>query len=245
MKTGALMVMGAVSLATAACAPPGVRHGHWGGPLKAVSRLDCPNGQGQLTLKMATPDGKSCLYASDGGAEVQLSLVPVSGDPNAALDPIEAELKTLLPPPAPSSPHSTPGNPGDLHNVNIELPGVSIHAGDQRANIHVGTVHIDADGDDDKVNIKGGPSSGGKGGFSVLANDGGAIIRTVSGGPDVRTTLILTSDQAGTQGWRVVGYEARGPRTGPLVVATVKVKSDEHDRIFDDAKQLIRRSAGA
>jgi ribonuclease HII len=30
------------------------------------------------------------------------------------------------------------------------------------------------------------------------------------------------------------GDEARGPAAGPIVVATVKSKADDHDDVFDD-----------
>jgi hypothetical protein len=61
----------------------------------------------------------------------------------------------------------------------------------------------------------------------------------------VRATLILASDKA-TSGYRVVGYEARGPKGGPLAVAVVKAKGrdgSDHD-IFEDMKTLVRRNVG-
>ena len=216
--------------------------------MKVASRLVCPDDEGDLKLKTSAPDGKSCLYAGDEGAQVQVSLVPVSGTPDATLDPIEGQLKALLPPPSdkpsPSKAKHAAEHDGDHDNVNITLPGLAIHAADERANIRLGPLHIDADDDKNNVHITRGDNSG-KGQFTVDANDGGAIIRTISGGPDVRTTVILTSNTPGPQGWRVVGYEAHGPKTGPLVVATVKTSSDEHDHIFEDVKRLVRRSAGA
>ena len=64
-------------------------------------------------------------------------------------------------------------------------------------------------------------------------------------GDGVRATLILASDKA-TSGYRVVGYEARGPKGGPLAVATVKAKGrngSDHD-IFEDMKTLVRHNVG-
>jgi len=181
-------------------------------------------------------------------------LIKVSTDPDSALESVETELKTLAPPPAPRpEPPATPEPPSaptrsaeeDPKNVNIALPGVSIHAGEDKANISVGGLHIDADGESDSVHMQGGHGPFDRHGrFTVDANDGGAIIRSRAGGRDVRASLILASDHPGPQGWKVVGYEARGPRSGPLVVATVKIKSDEHDDVFKDAKALVQRSAG-
>jgi hypothetical protein len=211
-----------------------------------VSRLDCPSSTGDLKLKTVAADGKSCAYAGDDGEEVSVALMPVAGTPDATLDPIEAQLKTLLPPPS-AKPSTPPKGLGghDHDNVDITLPGVAVHAANERANIRVGPLRIEADGDKDNVHIsRGGDAAPGKGQFTIDASDGAAIIRASAPGPDVRSTVILTSDAPGPLGWRVVGYEAHGPKSGPLVVAIVKSKSDEHDQVFEDVKRLIRRTAG-
>jgi hypothetical protein len=213
--------------------------------LKPISRLDCPASEGLLKLTNAAADGQTCAYTGDQGEDVQLKLVKVSDDPDKALDAIEADLKTVVPmPPSEPSPPPAPPAPGhiaegDQHNVKIALPGLSIHAGEDKANIRVGGLHIDADDDNDQVHIE----HGGRSQFSVDANHGGAIIRARRAGPDVRSTLILATDSPGPEGWHVAGYEARGPRSGPLVVAIVKSKADEHDRLFGDVKDLVRHSA--
>ncbi len=256
MKPAIMAVAGGMALLAAACTPPYAGRG-WRTPLKPVSRLECPESKGGLTRVSAAPDGQSCAYSGEDGAQVTLSLVKVSGDPDSALDPIEADLKTLAPPPAPKPPEppeppdpdqtSAPTRSADDHpkNVNITLPGIRIHAGEDKANIRVGGLNIDADGENDAVHMHGdhGPF-GRRGQFSMDASDGGAIIRTRGGGRDVSSSLILASDHAGPAGWRVVGYEARGPRSGPLVVAKVMIKSDDHDDVFKDAKALVRASAG-
>ena len=63
--------------------------------LKVVSKLDCPETQGNLKRTAAAADGLSCDYAGDG-TEVTLRLVAVSNDPSKALEPIEAEVKGLF-----------------------------------------------------------------------------------------------------------------------------------------------------
>ena len=42
-----------------------------------------------------------------------------------------------------------------------------------------------------------------------------------------------------------MGYQAGGPKTGPITVAVVKSKLGDHDDILDDAKHLVRRNSGA
>lgn len=259
MKTAVLVLAGLAALGLAACTPPYARHDRWGSGLKSVAKLDCPTSQGDLSLKSAASDGRSCVYAGEDGSDVRLTLVSTPDGPDAVLSKTEADLKALLPsPPAVDVDAKTPPKPtepvetvtpstspdGKEKNVNIRLPGIVIHAGDEKANISVGGLHIDADDSTDTVHVRGGRSMGHNGQFTVDADHNGAVIRAKGGGPDVRATLILASDQTGAQGWHVVGYEARGPRAGPLVLATVKSRSNQHDSVFEDVKSLVRRSAG-
>ncbi len=105
-------------------------------------------------------------------------------------------------------------------------------------------VHVDADGQSDNVNVHGGGGPfGRRGQFTVQANDNGAVIHSRAFGADVDDSLILVSNTPGPQGWRTVGYEAMGPRSGPLVVATVQAKSNDHDELFKAVKALTRKAA--
>ncbi|HEX6860129.1 MAG TPA: hypothetical protein VF138_08040 [Caulobacteraceae bacterium] len=215
------------------------------GQLRTISRLDCPQEEGDLTLVSAAPDGQSCAYTGEG-AEVTLRLVALqNGDARAALAPIEAELKGVIPPPAKAAPTApaadwnaddVTGKSGERAEVNF--PGLHIKADEGGANIRVGGVKIDAD-------HEGGAQIQVGGQTVVNANDGGAEIRTGNarkGG--VRSTYILASDKAAS-GYRVAGYEARGPSAGPLVVAVVKAKGEGHDRkFFNDMKDLVERNVG-
>ena len=71
-----------------------------------------------------------------------------------------------------------------------------------------------------------------------------ACISQAAGG-DVRSTYILASDK-GANGYHVVGYEARGPKAGPIVVAVVKARRDDRNQhdLFDDMKDLVERNVG-
>lgn len=229
MNRIALLAAGCAALALAACDHPDAARQRAEAQLKVVSKLDCPATQGSLTRVSAAADGQSCVYSAEG-AEVTLKILPLAdGNAAAALAPLEADLKTLLPPTAPSAPAgaATAGGEG----VNIHLPGVSIEANDDNARIKVaGGVNIDAD--DKRAEVR-------------VMDEGEAESGDSHRDKGVAATFILASDDAASP-WKVAGYEARGPRGGPLVVATVKAKARDHDGhdLFDDMKALIRHNVG-
>ena len=63
------------------------------------------------------------------------------------------------------------------------------------------------------------------------------VIRTRIGSPFVIAALEAA-------GGRVVGYEARGPSGGPIVVATVRGKDRNENRVFEAAKALVTLNVG-
>ncbi len=232
------------ALTLAACTPPHPHH-RAEAALKAITTLDCPASQGGLTRKSQAADGKSCVYTADTGATVDLQLVALDGqDPKAALAPLEAQLKTELPPGAMNSPGSgaTASSDGDKDKVDIDLPGIHIHAnGKDDADVQVGggpgRVVVGGDGRRSSVDV-------GQGGVSVHAHDKGAEININETGSGVRVSYILTADNPGPNGYKVVGYEARGPAGGPLAVVSVKSKTDDADVLRDDARDLLRLNVG-
>lgn len=125
--------------------------------------------------------------------------------------------------------------------ASVRLPGISINADGDNASVRIGGFHIDADGEGGSVNV-----SDGEGGdaVSVRANQDAAVVRTNAAGPSTRSNWILTDNRDNGQGWRLVGYEARGPAGGPIVVATVRSKDREGGRVFDDAKALVTLNVG-
>lgn len=295
MKTIALFAASAALIGLAACTPPADKYGHWGKqaqPMKAVSKLTCPDEKGRLKRTAMTPDGRSCMYSSDDGSTVELRLVEVKGDDaKGALAPIEANLRTLVPisekhdedagdeaaaasgkpasataeatanasAAAASGPTDVSIHPAgaklpngrsqekDRDEVHINLPGIHIDTKDDNANVRIAGLHIDAD-DSDNVHVKGANGRVGVGGnFTVDAHDGGAVIRSEKNDANVRATLILASDDKGPAGKKAAGYVARGPRTGPLVVAVIQVNDDDHehhDSIFNEATRLVKLNTG-
>jgi hypothetical protein len=262
-RLSGLLLFGVGAVALTACQPAGDRE-HQSErrmgrePVRAIERLDCPERQGGLTRVSAAADGQSCAYTSNEGT-VDLRLIRLNGgDAEAALAPIEAELKGVMPPP-PAPPPPPQGKDGK-NKTSIHLPGVSIDAHGETADIRIGHLTINSDGGtaevkvNKNVNIK---SDGGQaavnvaakdeqdGDVTIKANDSGAEIRALKGGDAVRSTLILANDKA-PNGYRVAGYEARGPKGGPLAVAVVKAKNrntDDHD-LFKDMKALVRHNVG-
>ncbi|MDB5466154.1 MAG: hypothetical protein JWQ46_916 [Phenylobacterium sp.] len=116
-------------------------------------------------------------------------------------------------------------------STHIDLPGV----------------HVDADGDKETADVQVGM-------IHVNAGENGAVIRMSRDvrlrgeafSPEkrgFRASYILARDNL-KDGYRAVGYEAAGPRTGPITVAVVKSKSDEHHHLFRSVKKLVRRNGG-
>ena len=103
------LLLGSALLATAVGAAACHRAGAFGAdrPLAVRDRLDCPDSEGRLRRVEAAADGRSCRYEGPNGQEVLLSYVALDGrTPQAALAPIEADLRALVPAAAAPEPGS-------------------------------------------------------------------------------------------------------------------------------------------
>jgi hypothetical protein len=290
MKTLLFVAASALALTTAACAPsarPDLR-----------TALDCPASQGDLTRTNKAADGKTCIYASSGGAEVTLQLVPVKGDAATTLQGIE---DTIAPPAdraaesakdradvakdtataakdaadtardaakdaaavakeaaqdagrTASASLSVGGKDdwnsdkkdgvdvkiggkkvvsGDSDTTRVDLPGIHISARDDNADVRVGGIRINANDDKSTVHI-----------FREVRLRGEALSRDKRG---IRATFI-SANKSDPSGYGYVGYEAAGPKTGPITVAVVKAKNeiDHSDDVARDVRRLVRRNGGA
>jgi hypothetical protein len=87
-------------------------------------------------------------------------------------------------------------------------------------------------------------SDSGGGAVDIDAHDKGAEIRVNEGHGGTRRDFFLAADAPGPHGYRVAGYEARGPQGGPLVVASLLAKTDDHDRVSHDIHALVRLNVG-
>ena len=121
----------------------------------------------------------------------------------------------------------------------VRMPGLSVDTDGDKAGVRIAGITIDADEGSQNVDITSSDES-----VSVQAHDDSAQIRTRAPGEALRTTYILTDNRPSEAGWRLVGYEARGPRGGPIVVATVRAKDRHSDSVFDDAKDLVALNVG-
>lgn len=127
-------------------------------------------------------------------------------------------------------------------DASVRLPGMRIETRGDQASVRIGGFHIDANDSDGSARVR--ASSGGGDSVSVNARNDAAEIRTSAGGEATRTSWILTDNRETESGWRVVGFEARGPVGGPLVVATVRSKDTNRGRAFEDAKDLVTLNVG-
>lgn len=261
MKT--LLLLAASALVLTACQRPAV--------LKA--KLDCPQTEGSLTLVSAAADGQSCIYRERDGAQISLTRMPVKGSTVATLAALETELKTLGGAPMGASSADTTAAPGAAaeaarieaearadakigaavdevvgehptiqakvedteggeERTQVDFPGLHIKAEGDRANVHVGPIHINADGDNSTATIKM---------YRDVRLRGEALSREKRG---MRATFIYAGDDL-SGGYKYLGYEAAGPKKGPIVVAVVKSTAESrHDDMYDDVKKLVRRNGG-
>ncbi len=127
-------------------------------------------------------------------------------------------------------------------DATVRLPGVRIETRGDRASVRIGGFHIDADDSDGSARVSG--SSGDGDNVSINARNDAAEIRASAAGGGTRTSWILTDNRGSDAGWRLVGYEARGPVGGPLVIATVRSRDRNRERAFEDAKELVALNAG-
>jgi hypothetical protein len=268
MKPLYLACASALALTAAACGPkvPAAR-----------AALDCPPTQGDLSRTSVSPDGKACTYINDGGAEVTLQLVNVTGGPDATLAAIETTLLANRAPPvkvdeakdgAKAEPAKDAANAAkdaskaakeaadDTRGVTVDIkldeknPDTGIVTeGHGTTRVNLPGVHIVANESNDTANVKVGP-------LTIDAGDDGATVRMrrdvrLRGealNPEkrgLRAMFIYTGGDL-PEGYRFVGYEAGGPKRGPITVAVVKSKSegpDGHD-LYPDVKKLVRRNGG-
>ena len=143
--------------------------------------------------------------------------------------------------------HASVRGPGVAIDANgddatVSIPGMRIETKGDQASVRIGGFHIDANDSTGSARIRG---TGGNGeSVSINAQDDAAEVRTSAGGEATRTSWILTDNRDSPSGWRLVGYEARGPIGGPLVVATVRSRDNNRGRAFNDAKALVALNVG-
>jgi len=225
-------------------------------PLKVIDQLQCPQSVGVLTRKATAHDqGQVCIYTGPRGAEVTLHLVGLKdGDAASPLQAFEKGLAkgmpnhgaTLQVKADETADRATVAAPGvdikaDGEDASVRLPGMHVETKGDKADVRIGPIHIRADdsGGSDTVSIQSGDDS-----VNVQAHEDGAEVRTKEAGAATRTRWLLTDSRGSADGWKVVGYEARGPEGGPVVVVTFKSKDERNNALLDAAKDLLALNVG-
>ena len=127
-------------------------------------------------------------------------------------------------------------------DATVRLPGMRIETRGDKASVRIGGFQINADDSDGSARVTGSSPDGDN--VSINAQDDAAEIRAAAAGEATRASWMLTDNRASESGWRLVGYEARGPVGGPLVIATVRSRDRNRERAFEDARDLVALNAG-
>ncbi|HLZ76466.1 hypothetical protein [Phenylobacterium sp.] len=217
----------ALSLAAAAALAATATLAHAGAqldgpPLRAPAKLDCPAASADLTRTAQSPDGQWCDYAGQHGETVRLRLAPLNGQtPSEALAPERAQLHGLVPVYHQPMPISYSG--GDSADVNV--PFVHVHKDGDKADVRLfGIFHIvghdhDSDFDHDRAQEH----------TSVHAGLRGAeVVADKVGRNNASLVYVLAGSHRYSSGYRAVGYVAKGPTAGPLVVAEFRSPVNSH-----------------
>jgi hypothetical protein len=124
-------------------------------------------------------------------------------------------------------------------DAEVKLPGINIESRGDRSSVRIGGINIQSNDGSGSVNIRSGDDR-----VSIQSHADSTEVRTSTGGDSTRITWVLTDPEASEAGWRLVGYEARGPQSGPVVIATVRSRDSERGRVFADARDLVTLNVG-
>lgn len=203
-------------------------------PYKVVTRLTCPDTVTELTRIAQAADGTSCAYLGPDDEHIELSLLQLNGrDPLAALAGVQQDLKAQGGPAAAGKAAADDNETGDddddsgSHDrAHVDLPGLHIDADNGKASVHMPGISVNAKGDDAQVMTGWGPYPN----LQIDANNGHAEIHSGAvTDAGARLIYLYASDMPGPEGYRTVGYVARGPRSGPLVVGVFKSREKDND----------------
>lgn len=240
-KVLSLFAAVAVAASVSTAAGAGVRPD--GPPLHPPTRLDCPADTGDLSRTAQSPDGQWCDYAGPRGETVRLRLAPLNGQtPSEALAPTRARLHALVPVYRGATPVSYGDGSRDSADVNV--PFVRVHKDGDRADVRLfGIFHIVGHDHDRDTDLERGRKHtvvhAGLRGAEVAADEVGRS--------NASLVYVLAGSHRNASGYRAAGYVAKGPVTGPLVVAEFRSPVNSHrddDGGHDDIDRLIDHNLG-
>lgn len=209
----------------------------------------------EVTLQLVSLDGKTPPQVLKGfedrlSASLPLAVAGLRAD-EARRDAEQARADADQ---ARADAEATTGDRASIHapgvaieandnDASVRLPGMRIETKGDQASVRIGGFHIDANDNEGTVDINGSGADSGDS-VSVRSRNDSTEVRAVSAGQATRANWILTDNRASAEGWRMVGYEARGPVGGPLVVATVRSRDRNRGRTFEDARDLVALNVG-
>jgi hypothetical protein len=184
-----------------------------GPPLRTIAILDCPASQGVLTRTAQAGDGRSCDYQAVDGETVRLKLVALEGrSASDAMATTKAELHALVPiynKPVPAVDKSQPGDRTD-----IDLPFFHVHTVGDHAEVRMFGIKIHSEGQNADVNV----GHGHKQTVVHAGADGAEVLAEDLGRSNASMVYVLAGERRAASGYWTVGYVAKGPAKGPLVV---------------------------
>lgn len=192
------------------------------GELKAIAESGKPSAKSKPESALATEAAK---ISAEAKADAQTGT-----DDDTKVDDIdksiEAEVNAKL-----KEKGIEVDNQGEHDTARVDLPGIHITADGDNADVRVGPIHVDARGDTATIRS-----------LETVRLRGEGLSREKRG---IRAMLIYAGDNL-PNGYRFVGYSASGRKSGPLVVAIVKSKSEDgfHGDIHGDINRLVRRNGG-
>lgn len=249
MRAIAVAGVGISALALAGCMPKVSYEGHevsrlGAAPLHVRAALDCPAQEGDLVRTAQAADGRSCAYERRGET-VTLRLLALDGRTAAeALAPTQAELRTLVPFKAAAIAALAKDEIGD--RADVDLPFFHVHTAGDRAEVKVFGIKVHSEGDNAEVHMGGARKH-----TVVHAGPQGAEIVTEDlGKTNAELVYVLAADKPAPSGYRAVGYVAKGPAQGPLVVGEFRAADSEREgpeprEETGDLGRLIDRNLGS
>lgn len=211
--------------------------------LKAFERRlsrDLPEAVAQLKAAAEADQARSRAEAAREAAETARHAADAAAVGHTETARAEAEAAAAADRASVRAPGVRIESKGD--DASVRLPGVHIETKGDRSSVRIGGFHIDADDSNGSARVTG--SSGDGDDVSITAHDDSAEVRAHAAGPATRASWILTNNNPSADGWRMVGYEARGPVGGPLVVATVRSRDARRGRVMEDARDLVALNVG-
>lgn len=233
MKTAAFVIglLGAAAVSLAGCQKHKRSDVIIGGRVLTVSdQLSCPESVGAFSRSAQAGDGQSCDYRGPDEQQLHLLRLPLNGEaaPDRLLK-LRTELSPLVPLPVHAGASgednttSRVTEDGGHDQADINLPGLHVHADGDRASVNLPGIHVNAAGDVAHVTTEIGALKNAK----IDANDDGVRIEAdMTDAANVDMTWYVAGKLAGPDGDHLVGYYARGPKTGPLVIAEIRSKSE-------------------